>query len=256
MTAPPCHLRGLGVLVTRPAHQADALCERIEQAHGRPIRLPTLEILPAADPMAAREVLCAPCDLLIFVSANAVDHAYGLLPDTLPADLPIAAVGRATADRLSELGLDPTLVPAQRYDSEGLLALPELQQLSGRRVVIVRGNEGRTTLGDTLAARGANVVYAEVYRRVMPQRDPRNLLAGWDRLVDVVTATSNTGLDNLFAMLGGAGRGLLQRTPLLVVSDRMAAHARGLGCERVSVAASALDADMLDSLCRLAEHSG
>jgi uroporphyrinogen-III synthase len=256
MIQPPCHLGGLGVLVTRPAHQADALCELIEQAHGRPIRFPTLEILPAADPAAARAALRGPCDLLVFVSANAVEHAYPLLPDDLPADLPIAAVGAATAQRLVECGLEPTLVPAHRFDSEGLLALPALQDLHGRTVVIVRGNEGRTTLGETLSARGATVVYAEVYRRSRPQRDPRNLLQGWDRMVDVVTVSSVAGLDNLFRMLGDPGTALLQRTPLVVVSPRLADRARAHGCHKVHVAASALDQAVLDSLCRLAEHSG
>jgi uroporphyrinogen-III synthase len=256
MAQPPCHLGGLGVLVTRPAHQADPLCERIEQAHGRPIRFPTLEILPAADPAAARAALRGPCDLLVFVSANAVEYAYPLLPDDLPAALPIAAVGQATAERLTALGLEPTLVPPQRFDSEGLLALPALQQLDGRTVVIVRGNEGRATLGETLQARGARVVYAEVYRRRQPQRDPRQLLQGWDRMVDVVTVSSAAGLDHLFAMLGDAGAPLLRRTPLLVVSQRLAERARALGCQQVHIARSALDAAVLDSLCRLTEHSG
>lgn len=256
MPRTPCDLAGRGILVTRPSHQADTLCELIEQARGRPVRFPTLEILPAADPATARAALRGPCDLLVFVSANAVDYAFPLLPDALPLNLAIAAVGQATADRLTEFGLEPTLVPAERYDSEGLLALPDLQQLAGRKVIIVRGNDGRPTLGDTLRERGAGVVYAEVYRRTMPRRDTRNLIAGWDRLVAVVIATSNTGLDNLFEMLGAPGAPLLQRTPLVVVSERMAVRARQLGCRQVHVAASALDAALLDTLCQLAEHFG
>jgi uroporphyrinogen-III synthase len=55
--AAPCDLGGRGVLVTRPAAQADGLCRLIEAAKGRAIRLPTIEIAPAADPREAAALL-------------------------------------------------------------------------------------------------------------------------------------------------------------------------------------------------------
>ena len=96
---PPCNLGGLSVLVTRPAHQAEQLCEMIEQAHGRPVRFPAMEILGPADKHATRRQLdtARHADLLIFVSANAVQYAFPLLPDQLPFDIDVAAVGNATA---------------------------------------------------------------------------------------------------------------------------------------------------------------
>jgi len=256
MQAQPCHLGGLGVLVTRPAHQADALCELIERAHGRPIRFPALEITPSADAEAARAILAAPNDLLVFVSANAAEHGFALLPDSLPAALDIAAVGRATAAKLEALGLEPTLVPETGFDSEALLELPELAAPHGRRVVIVRGNDGRSLLGDTLRERGAEVAYAEVYRRGIPRRSPDNLLRGWARMVDVVTASSNAVLDNLFTMLGDDGAERVRNTPLVVVSRRMADHARELRCRDLHLAASAHDTDVLAALCALRSGYG
>ena len=53
-TSPPCNLAGLSVLVTRPAAQSDGLCDLIEQAHGRPVRYPAMQILGPADKHAAR----------------------------------------------------------------------------------------------------------------------------------------------------------------------------------------------------------
>jgi uroporphyrinogen-III synthase len=246
----------MGVLVTRPAHQADPLCELIEAAHGRPIRFPTLEIVATPDPGAARAVLAEPCDLLVFVSANAAERGFDLLPEELPAAMEVAAVGRATAARLAELGLEPSLVPDAGFDSESLLALPGLQDLHGRRVVVVRGNEGRPLLGDTLRERGATVVYAEVYQRRVPKRSPANLLHGWTSLVDAVTATSNTVLDNLFSLVGEQGAPLVRGTPLVVVSRRMAEHARGLGCRGIHLAASAHDEDLLAALCKVETRYG
>ena len=261
MATDPCHLGGLSVLVTRPAHQADGLCDLIASAHGRPVRFPTLEIRGPADKHAARTALAdiRNGDLLVFVSTNAVQYAFPLMPDRLPLDLAIAAVGTATAKALDDHGLEPTIVPA-RMDSEGLLEMPALQeaQLAGRRVFLLCGNDGRELLQETLAGRGADVRRIEVYRRQLPERRAAsgNLVSGWDKLVDVVIATSNAILDNLFIMLGDDGAGRLRETPLVVVSARMAEHAAKLGCNRVLVADSARDADMLAVLCRLEVELG
>ena len=254
--APPCHLAGLSVLVTRPAHQADALCDLIAAAQGRPIRFPTLEILGPADKPATVAALAAArrADLLVFVSANAVQYAFPLLPDELPLDLSIAAIGAATARALDDVGLPATLVP-QRMDSEGLLALPALQSIAGRQVLVLRGNGGRELIADTLRERGAEVTQIEVYRRQRPQRvfGVQNLLQGWDRLVGVVIATSAAILDNLFVLLGDEGAARLRETPLIVVSERLAEHAAGRGCRVVHVARSARDADLVAALCKLVE---
>ncbi|MGB5466484.1 MAG: uroporphyrinogen-III synthase [Sedimenticolaceae bacterium] len=254
--AAPRNLDGLSVLVTRPVHQADKLCALIEAAHGRPIRFPALEILGPADKVATRAALAAArwCDLLIFVSTNAVDYAFPLMPDQLPVDVGIAAVGGATAQALDKVGLAPTLVP-ERMDSEGLLALPGLQHVQGKSVLILRGNGGREHLADALLERGAEVVQVEVYRRQTPKRKAAaaNLVQNWEQLVDVVSASSNAILDNLFAMLGETGASLLRRTPLVVVSQRMAAHAVECGCEIVHVANSARDEDVLVALCALSQ---
>ncbi|MDJ0738715.1 MAG: uroporphyrinogen-III synthase [Gammaproteobacteria bacterium] len=251
-TPPPCDLAGLSVLVTRPAQQSTRLCELIERAHGRPVRFPALEILGPVDKHAARAQLDAArdADLLIFVSANAVQYAFPLLPDQLPLDIGVAAVGSATARALREVGLDPTQVP-ERMDSEGLLALPALRDMTGRTVFVLRGNGGRELIRDTLEARGADVRQVEVYRRRLPQRPAAtdNLVRGWSQLVDVVTASSQAILDNLFTLLGDDGVQHLRDTPLVVVSQRLAEHAAARGCAVVHVAASARDDDVVDTLC-------
>jgi uroporphyrinogen-III synthase len=226
----------------------------VAAARGRPVTFPVLEILGPADKHAVRRQLAdlARVDLLIFVSANAVRYAFPQMPDHIPLDLRIAAVGRATAHTLEAVGLEPTLVPDSRFDSEGLLALPALQDVAGWHILIVRGDGGRELLRQTLEARGAQVEYVEVYRRRIPQRNPANLIRNWDSLVDAVTVTSGQILDNLFTLLGEEGAPLLQRTPLVVPGRRVAELAAARGCERVIVARSALDADMLAALCELA----
>jgi uroporphyrinogen-III synthase len=244
-----CRLNGAGVLVTRPVHQAARLCALVEAHGGRPVRFPALEIQDPLDPGAAEDLLRAAnaFDLVLFVSANAVERAAPHLPRPLrPA---LGGVGDGTARALRAHGLDPTVLPTTSADSEGLLALPALQVVRGRRILIIRGAGGRPLLGDGLRARGAEVHYAEVYRRTVPEIDVAPLIAGWRQEVRVVVATSREVLDNLVTLLGAAGRPLLEETPLVVVNERMAAHARTLGIRRVIVAAGPGDEALVRAAC-------
>ena len=152
-----------------------------------------------------------------------------------------------------DAGYRVDLQPTERFDSEGLLALPELARLDGQRVVIVRGEGGRALLGDTLKSRGAELVYAEVYRRGLPEIDPGPLLDVWHQRVDLVTATSSEILANLVAMLGQAGWSLLRQTPLLVISDRMREQAAQLGFETLLVAENPTNSAIVTCLCKWVE---
>ncbi len=243
------------MLVTRPAHQAEGLCRLIEAAGGRALGFPVLEIRGPADPDLARRLLAQTWDWLFFVSANAVDSALELCGG-LPAPRRIAAVGQATAAAVAAAGYSVDLVPEGSFDSEALLASEAMRQVAGQRILIVRGEGGRALLGDTLGERGATVAYAEVYRRVRPERDPALLLARWDEDVNAVVATSGEILDNLVGMLGAAGRERLLGTALVVVSARMAEQAERLGFARVAVAERAQDAAIVAALCGLRGADG
>lgn len=258
---PPCQLHGCSVLVTRPASQAARLCELITAASGNPIAFPTLEI-KATEPDAATRARCAEhWDVLLFVSRNAVEFGLRLLPSapspsTGSARPLIAAVGRATATALQENGRPPDLVPEQGFDSEALLALPALQGIRGRRVLIVRGVGGRPLLGDTLAQRGAEVAYAEVYRRALPEVDIHPHLSAWQQQLDFITATSDEVLQNLCRMVGDAHQGWLRSVPLVVMSERGGATAMQLGFRTVAVAGETSDTGIIEALCRLALNQG
>jgi uroporphyrinogen-III synthase len=246
-------LAGVGVLVTRPRGQAESLCRLIEAAGGRPLAVPTIEIQPVADPGPARELLGQQWDLMVFTSRNAVELALALGGDgTWPGAARLAAIGRATATALAAAGRAPDLVPPERFDSETLTAMPELAEMGGRRVLIVRGEGGRTLLRDVLTQRGAEVRFAEVYRRVRPALDQRELIARWPAAVGLAIATSDEILLNLVEMLGTEGRDLLTATPLVVISERTAATARGLGFRTVRVADRAEDPAIVKALSELA----
>ncbi len=198
---------------------------------------------------------------MVFTSRNAVELALALVGEaagegTWPRAARLAAVGRATAAALTAAGRAPDLVPPERYDSESLTALPGLADMAGQRVLIVRGEGGRALLGEVLSERGARVEFAEVYRRVRPALDPQPLIARWPADVGLVIATSDEVLLNLVDMLGAAGRDRLLATPLVVISERTAQTARGLGFPRVRVAERADDTSILKALIDLAGGAG
>ncbi len=246
MTKTDVDLGGLGVLVTRPAHQSVGLCRLIERHGGRPIAFPAMVILLPADPASAARLLAESWDLVIYVSPNAVNFA-AVLGTGLPSAGLSAAVGKGTAKALAAAGVAVDRVP-DRFDSEGLLALSDLADMGGKRVLIVRGQGGRALLGDTLARRGAEVHYAEVYRRGVPEGDPAPLLARWREDVQIVAVTSTELLQNLIRMLGVKGAALLRETPLLVISERMLEPAHQMGMRCVHLAAGADDDSIFEAL--------
>ncbi len=146
----------------------------------------------------------------------------------------IAAVGNGTKRELESRGFVDVLAPEAGADSEALLALPEMQAVAGKRVLIVRGEGGRELLAESLTARGAQVEYFECYRRVAPRADPAPLIQAWDRgEVHAVTVFSTQALENLIAV---AGTQRLARTPVFVNHARVAERAREAGIPQVIVA--------------------
>ena len=251
---PEGNLHGLRVLVTRPAHQAQALAQQIEQAGGEAILLPTIEIAAPTDPAALEHLLAGldEFDLAIFVSPNAVRAALTVLArhGGLPPGLQLAAVGQATARALRAAGAAQVLAPAERFDSEALLELLPPARVAGKRVLILRGNGGRELLGDTLAARGARVSHAECYRRLAARApDPAALARVGRGEIDLITVTSVEGLKSLCVLVGDVGRARLLDTPVIVTSERQAAACRELGFRAsVHTAAQSSDAAIMAAL--------
>lgn len=231
-------LAGRGIVITRPQQQSATLAAMIAAAGGRAFQFPVIEIRDTHK-TAELDALIDRLDdyhIAIFISPNAAERALGRITARRrwPATLAAAAVGPGGAAVLAAQGVAGVTVPAQRFDSEGLLGTPLLQSVAGRRVVIFRGNGGREFLAEALRERGATVDVVECYRRERPQADAAPLLAAWARgEVDAVTVTSSEGLHNLFAMLGTAGEAPLRATPVFVPHPRIAAVARELGCARV-----------------------
>nr|VFJ70295.1 MAG: uroporphyrinogen-III synthase [Candidatus Kentron sp. FW] len=252
-------MTGVGVWVTRPVRQADALARCIEKEGGQVIRLPVMAIMDVDDREAVTALMdrLDGFDLAIFVSVNAVrrglDYVGGV--ENWPAGVGVSAIGRATAGALEEMGLFCTFEPVPPYNSESLLAVPELQAeaIAGTRVIIFRGVGGRALLGETLMARGAWVEYAEVYRRGLPEW-VGTVSIPWDR-IEVIVVTSGEGIENLFTIADDRERERLCRMPFVVIGERMAKLVERFGgCYPPIVADSASDEAIVSALCTWAAN--
>ncbi|MDR5756281.1 fused uroporphyrinogen-III synthase HemD/membrane protein HemX [Caballeronia sp. LZ035] len=264
------------VIVTRPAGQSSTLLARLASAGFDTLEFPLIDIAPVADdaPLrAALDQLYLPPDaperyaLVVFVSPNAVDHAFSRLAAPWPADLPVAVVGPGSVAALARQGVH---APAQRvitpsaeeadprFDSEALYAAIEAEfgatGLEGRRVLIVRGDGGREWLAERLVAAGAQVEKAAAYRRVLPEPSMQKwervhaLLTGEPPMQDAPHAwllTSSEGVRNLNELawehLTADEIARLKRAPLVCPHPRIAEAARGAGFDRMTVSGAGDD---------------
>jgi len=224
------------VLVTRPADQGIELCNDIVNMGWECTLFPTIEIVKASENGSLSAVVknFNTFDIALFVSANAVTYGLRWLKKnhlSWPQNVLIGAVGKSTAKSLVVHGqLHVDLIPGQRFDSEGLLALNDLQNVKNKNIVIFRGNSGREHLANTLKKRGASITYAEVYQRRMPSQKIASMLSEEQRnRINIAVSTSNEGLENLYIMTEKVLRPWLLNLHLIVLSSRTVVVAEQLG---------------------------
>ena len=257
----PGRLQGQLILNTRPAHQQAELTGLLRQEGAQILSFPVIDIVPVESSLASQRLTqqISSYDILLFVSRNAVDGAFRYLDSSrLKPGVCFGVIGTATRVALAEriTNLDSCLLAAAPYNSETLLAADVLQQVEGKRVLILRGQQGRSLLGDELTARGAEVDYCEVYRRQLPRRD----VTDFDRLVanafpTLVILTSNVGMQNLIELVDATAAGRLRQIPWLLISERMRESAVKLGHNApIIIAHSASDKGIQQAICAWADQ--
>lgn len=241
------------VVITRPRQQAAPLARAVAALGREAVLLPLLEIspLPDAGQDALRRVLAdlASYALVAFVSPNAIDAAFAQIAHW-PAGVDIAVVGEGSRAALAKHGVDAGSVrihcpkdPAHS-DSEHLLQALDTAGLTGRRVLVVRGEGGRELLPEALRGAGATVETVAAYRRAVPALTPElaarlgGLLAGPNDWI----ITSSEALRGLVALVERlASNDLpsrLRQQRLFVPHPRILDTARALGFERLVLSGS------------------
>ncbi len=244
------------VLVTRPVMPASRTAQRLAALGATPYVFPTIIIEAPNDPRSLEDALAnlARYHAAIFVSPSAVEMTispFGASPILLPEALRVFAPGPGTAEELQLRGVEAVAMPTDRFDSEGLLALPELQAsaIKGKRIAIFRGNDGRELLRETLLERGALVEAITAYRRRAPTTSPTGLIELLQqKKINAISAMSSDAVQNLVALIPSKeGFNLLFDLALYASHPRIAETAKAAGFRKV-VVTDAGDAGLITAL--------
>jgi uroporphyrinogen-III synthase/uroporphyrinogen III methyltransferase/synthase len=254
-------LRGRVVAVTRLAGAEDALSERLRTLGAEVLEAPAIALAPPPSwaPLDAALAALDRTAWIAFASANAAESTAARAAEVGVAAAALArprlaAVGAATADRVTRLLRPPDLVPPIATGAALAAALGPLAR--GERVLVPRADDGRPELVEGLAAAGVDVVAPSVYRTVAAPPDAlaplaRALAAG---RVDAIAFLSPSAVRSVAAAVAPE---LLARACLAAIGPTTADALRAVGLAPVAQPARASGAALADAIAeRVGPRSG
>lgn len=162
-------LRGLRLLLTRPAQSAEGWAKKLRDLGARVWLQPMMAIAPL--PLARLEPTLrqlARYQWILFTSRHGVDAFFEALSQQPPAlhsleHLRFGAVGAATAQALRVHGHEPSVIPEE--PNAAALAERLRPQVAGQRVLFVRGEQSRGDL-DRLLGPVCTFTSTPFYRQI------------------------------------------------------------------------------------------
>ena len=206
-------LTGKRILVTRAKSQADSLVFSLEKNGAEIVLCPTIEIRPPDNWKALDQKIenLRNYDWLVFTSANGVFYFLQRF-DTLGhgraelAALKICAVGKKTAEKLTEERLQVDLLP-NKFTAESLVSafikkFGVGQRLRGTRMLLPAAKATRDVIRPTLEKLGVSVDVVEAYQNTLPEFSVTEVqeLITKDK-VDYAIFTSPSTITNLSLLL-------------------------------------------------------
>ncbi|MGA9529040.1 MAG: uroporphyrinogen-III synthase [Terriglobales bacterium] len=205
-------LTGTRILVGRARHQAGSLSSSLRSLGARVIEIPFIEIRKPKSFAAMDEALknFTAYDWLILTSVNGVEAMWERMrklriPRRKLSRLKIAAIGPSTKRAIVKHGLKVKMMPEEYVAESVVKGLRD--QVSGKRVLLVRAKVARDVIPDSLREAGAHVDVVEAYETVVPVKSKtrlRELMKDKNRRPHVITFTSSSTVRNFAALLGSA----------------------------------------------------
>ena len=255
-------LFGRRIVVTRTRSQASELVHQLEELGADCLECPTIDI-QALDDYSLLDAALGQLpnyDWLLFTSPNAVNYFFRRLRESgqdsrALAASRIAAVGTATAKVLEQYGVVADFLPEQ-FTGEGLAdALLAQGDVAGRRFLLPQALAASKVLAEKLAAAGAQLSIAPVYRNVPAGTSGKELRQELSAgTVDVLTFTSSSTVRNCFALLGcedaAALQQLLGETRIAAIGPVTAATLQEYGITTHIQPQQHTIADLVDAIVR------
>jgi uroporphyrinogen III methyltransferase/synthase len=175
------------------------------------VEFPTIETAPPRSYAALDRAIkrLESFDWMIFTSATGVESFIERMKSRgrdirALGDASIAAIGPATASRLSDYALQVAAVPDE-YRAENIVSAIGLRRIRGKRFLIPRAEIAREAMPEILRERGAKeVVVAPAYRTIKPKGAQivrvRELITSG--AIDLVTFTSSSTVTNFCELIG------------------------------------------------------
>lgn len=201
-------LFGKRIVVTRTRKQAGSLSAGLRALGADVFELPTIRIDPPKDLFAFAELVrdAHSYEWIVFTSPNGVtaffDVFFKIYPDLRSiGGAKIAAIGPATAAKVSEYRLAVDLQPAEFVAEAVVAEFKKLGTIENQTILLARAEQARDVLPQELAKLGAIVDEGIAYRTVPETEDLSGALARFrSEGADLITFTSSSTVENFLAL--------------------------------------------------------
>jgi len=242
------------VLICRPEPSASELAKVLQSVGAECEVLPTLLIKPLELNAQARQKVIDidQYDHVIVVSQHAATLGLSVIDEYWP-QFPINqswfAIGRKTSNVLKPANLE-LIEPNKDLSSEALLKISELKDVKNKKILILKGKEGRNKLELELSARGATVDTIELYERICPIYSSAELEASLVMFnPNYIVALSGETLLNLIKLSQSANIDLHNKA-LILSSERVANIAREHGLNLIYIANNLMPMDIIRCIAK------
>jgi uroporphyrinogen-III synthase len=228
-------------LLLRPQTKCQASAQAFKQANLSAVACGLIDTVVDSDAIGqlAEKIQGLPSNteksVYVLVTSTVAAQQCVLMKNKWPKSACFFAVGASTGGILQDADIH-CIVPKEAR-TEGLLALPLLNNIANQNIVIMKGFGGRELLHDTLVARGAQVAEWEVYKRV--KLDTPVSTQDWHPTqIRCIIATSGEVIQAAFDYFEGSW---LKTLNWIVVSQRTAEIASKLGITQIDISRDASD---------------
>lgn len=212
------------ILLTRSTAENESVARVLGSLDCETVSLPLIDIANTSDLDALKIIReeIQQFDIFIFVSVHAVRSGIHVLlekKENLKDTAVFMAVGERTAAELHEF-VPSVLFPESGVGGEALMNSEEMSNLTGKRVMIVRGKHGKAWLGKEVERRGGKLDYFDCYRRRQPRFLETSLNKHFsDEMYDVCLLHSSHAASNLIESSGAIRPSVLNSAAVVGSND-------------------------------------